>query len=287
MPHVILAAMSRADLHYAAAVDREIWDASRVDASLFDPIVRVEGALPATARPFLVVRDYQGPQGSYAEGFEIRGPNGLLVWRSPLRRIRLTGEMFEDRFTTTVSGAEIASGEEHTVVFFVDDDEVASIPMFVEAGLGGDPNVAAEETFKKALQKGTIVWLAVTTTDRRSRRAETKTYAVWFVFDAGKVYVFAGPTEQEVPGLETAERVEIIARSKDARSQVSKVPASVRVVPPDDPLFDKIGQAGMGRRLNLPDGEGALERWRKQCMLVELTPQFAPAPAARAGAGAA
>ncbi|MGH8906081.1 MAG: hypothetical protein ACRD0K_06125 [Egibacteraceae bacterium] len=275
--------MARADLLYAAALDSEIWQASRVDNSLFDPLVRVEGALPGTARPFVVIRDYQGPQGDYIERFAILDPTGQPVWRSANRRIALTGQMFEDRFTTTLADAEIASGEEHQVVFFIHDDQVGSIPMFIEAGLGGDPNVAAEETFKKALQKGTIIWLSLPgqTSGRGGRRQPGKAHsqAVWFVFDAGKVYVFNGPSEQDVPGLADAPRVEVIARSKDARSQVSRVPATVRVVPGDDPLFDRIGQMGMGRRLNLPDGEGALERWRQQCTLVELTPRFGPVPA--------
>lgn len=266
--------MARANLHYAAALDREIWQASQVDTSLFDPLVRVEGALPGTARPFVVLREYQGPQGYYVEWFVVRDPDRRDLWRSPSRRISLTGEMFEDRFTTTVTDLVISSGEEHEVAFFVDDEELGSVPLFVEAGLGGDPRVAAEETFKKALSKSTIIWLAVP-----GDRGKTHNRPVWFVFDSGKVYVVIGPTEQEVPGLPAAAQVEIIARSKDLRSRVSRVPATVRVVPGDDPLFDRIGQMGMGRRLNLPDGEGAIERWRKRCALVELTPQFGRVPA--------
>jgi hypothetical protein len=269
--------MARADLHYALAIDSEIWQASQVDVSLLDPLVRVEGALPGSTRPFVVIRDYQGPQGYYVEHFRIHEPGGQELYRSRNRRISLTGEMFEDRFETTVTDLELSSGEEHEVVFFVDDDQVGSIPMFVEAGLGGDPRVAAEETFKKALNKGTIIWLAVP-----DKRGQIRNHPVWFVFDAGKVYVFSGPTEQEVPGLQTASQVEIIARSKDARSRVSRVPATIRRVPDTDPLFDRIGQVGMGRRLNLPDGESALERWRKNCVLVELTPQFGRVPAGAA-----
>lgn len=270
--------MARADLHYALAIDREIWQASQVDASLLDPLVRVEGALPGSTRPFIVVRHYQGPQGYYVECFRIREPGGRELYRSRNQRISLTGEMFEDRFATTVTDLEVSSGEEHEIDFFVDDEQVGSIPMFVEAGLGGDPRVAAQETLKKALSKSTIAWIAVP-----GEHGSARNFPVWFVFEAGKVYVFSGPTEQDVPGLVTAPQVEIIARSKDAaRSRVSRVPATVRVVPGDDPLFDRIAQVGMGRRLNLPDGEGALERWRKNCTLVELTPQFGRVPAGAA-----
>ncbi len=46
------------------------------------------------------------------------------------------------------------------------------------------------------------------------------------------------------------------------------------VVPNDSEQFDKIAELGMGNRLNLPDGEGAADRWRRTCVLVELAPQW-------------
>jgi hypothetical protein len=43
------------------------------------------------------------------------------------------------------------------------------------------------------------------------------------------------------------------------------------VTEPDE--FEKIAALGLGTRLNLPDGDGALERWKQHCTVVELTPQ--------------
>lgn len=282
--------MPRADVHYALAIDAEIWEASRVDPSLLDPIVRVQ-ALPAVAAPFVVVRDYQGPAGYVLERFVITDSSGREVYASTNRQMRLSGEHDEDRVVTKVRDVEVRRGDEHTVTFFVDDEEVASIPMFVEVGAGGDPAVAAAEAFKKAVGKGAIIWLVVPQAQpsrnghgRWGRRARPprqgltpaeRQQPAWFVPQDDKVYVFTGPTEQEIEGLTQAEEVEIVTRSKDLRSRISRVPASVRLIPSDDPLFDKIGQMGMGRRLNLPDGERALERWRANCALVELTPRFA------------
>jgi hypothetical protein len=48
----------------------------------------------------------------------------------------------------------------------------------------------------------------------------------------------------------------------------------VRVLPADDDRWEKIARAGLGKRLNLPDGDAALERWREHCTLYELTPRF-------------
>lgn len=274
--------MPRADLHYALVLDDEIFRASQVDSSLLDPVVRVEG-LPGVSRPVAVLRDYQGPQGYYVEQFLITDAAGREVYRSPVKRVRLTGEMFEDRVVDRVAPLALTRGDDHTATFFLDGDEVGTIPVFVESGLGGDPRVAAKETFKKALQKGTVVWVTVPAVPgRRGRPAHTQ--AVWYVVQDDKVYVFDGPGEQQVPGLRTAETVELTARSKDVRSRVSNVEARVRVVPGDDPLFEKVGQAGLGRRLNLPDGERALERWKADCVLLELTPDFGEAAATAASA---
>ncbi|HUH06255.1 MAG TPA: hypothetical protein VML96_00475 [Egibacteraceae bacterium] len=261
--------MARADLHYALALDREIFEASRVDPALLDPIVRVAGAVPGPARPITVLRDFQGPQGAYLEHFTLTDSAGAERARSRVTRIELRGEMFEDRFITVLRDVELADGGEHRLTFFINDEEVGSIPVFVEVGEGGDPRIAAQETFAKALQKGAVLWVAVPQPDGR-----THTQPVWFVAEAAKVYVFTGETEQQVPGLAQAAQVELIARSKDLRSKVSRVSATARQVPADDELFTKIARIGLGRRLNLPDGDGALERWRTNCALIELTPRF-------------
>jgi hypothetical protein len=279
--------MSRADLHNALVLDRELYDASQVDPSLLDPIVRPVGNLPGPVRPFAVLRAYQGPRGGYAEHFVLSDPDGVERYRSEVRRIELTGEMFEDRFVTTVRDLVLDSYAEHTVTFFVDHEEVGAIPVFLEAALGGDPRVASEETLKKALTKGEIIWVGVPQPQadrgwrRRRPRTAEHTQAVWFVYDDGKVYVLNGPREQQVPGLETAERVTLIARSKDHRSEVSKVPARARVVDPAEDTWERVAKTAVTKRLNLADLQQAVERWRETCVLVELEPQL---PESRVGA---
>lgn len=270
--------MSRADLHSALVLDRDIYRASRVDPELLDPVVLTTGGIPGTARPIIVVRAYQGPQGFYTEHFTITDAEGNEVARSHKQRIHLSGEAFEDETETVLSGVRLHSGGEHTATFFIDDEEIGSIPVFVESSQGGDPRVAAEETFTKAVKKGAVVWLTVPQPAgpkrRRSAGEVHHTQPVWFVFDAGKLYVLNGPTEQQVPNLNNVSEVRLTARSKDLRSKVSDVRARVRVVPTDDPRWEKVATTGLGKRLNLPDGDGALERWRTNCTLLELTPIF-------------
>lgn len=269
--------MARADLHYALAVDREILEAASVDPSLLDPVVRVPSGLPGEARPFVVSRDYQGPVGYYTEHFEIADAKGRVVHRSPLRRVNLRGEMFEDRVTDVVTGLAFEDPDEHQLRCFIDGEQIGQVPLFLEMGLGGDPRVAAEETFKKAIGKGEIIWVTVPQPPS-GRRGERKTHTqpVWFITQGAKIYVLTGPGEQDVQGLVQAGEVEITARSKDLRSRVSRVPATVRVLPKDDPEWDKLAQSATPKRLNLPDKtfEDAVRRWRETCELVELTPQF-------------
>ena len=274
--------MLRADLHNALVLDRDIYEASKVDARLLDPVVRVDGGLPGIARPIAVVRDYQGPQGAQVEYFVLADSKGRELVRSQARRIDLRGQMFSDRFVDVVNHVRIERGDEHVITFFVNDHEVASIPVFVESGMGGDPAVAGKETFNKALSKGAVVWLTV---PAAGPKGKPHSQAVWYVWTDGKVYVLDGPTEQQVPGLAQATDVTITARSKDLRSRVSDIPATVAVIPNDSSRFDVIARMGLGRRLNLPDGDGALERWRSNCTLDELTPDFGEERAAGAAAG--
>jgi hypothetical protein len=266
--------MVRADLHYALAVDREILDAARVDPTLLDPVVRIPGGLPGVARPFVVLRDYQGPVGHYTERFVLNDAKGRELYRSDIRRVKLRGEMFEDRVTDVVEGLALDHPDEHRLLFFVNDRQVGDVPVFLESGMGGDPRVAAEETFKKAVGKGEIIWLTVPQTSGRART--THTQAVWFLTQGTKLYVLSGPGEQDVPGLVDATEVEVTARSKDLRSRVSRVPADARVLPKDDPLWDQLAQTAAPKRLNLPDKtfEDAIKRWRESCEIVELAPRF-------------
>lgn len=261
--------MPRADLRYALVLDREIYEASRVDPSVLDPVVRVEGALPGVARPITVVRDYRGPQGVYIETFVLRDRQGRERARSTARPIELDGPMFQNRFVSTLRDVVIEDPDEHEITFSVDGHEVGTIPVFIESGYGGDARLAAEETFKKALKKGTILWLTVPQPD--GTRHEQP---VWFVYTDGKVYVVSGPTEQDVPHLGEAEEVEITARSKDVRSRVSRLPAAVRVLDPDEPQYTTIVEQALPKRLNLTDPNEAAERWKAKCVLVELTPRF-------------
>lgn len=257
---------------------------------MLDPVVRTDGGLPAAARPFLVLREYQGPQGSYVERFMLRNARGDVLVSSPPQRITLSGEAFEDRFLTELRNVTIADLDEHSLTFFIGEDEVGTVPVFVEPVGGGSARTAAEATFAAALKKSTIMWVTVPQrrNGRRRRTIPAHTQPVWFLAEGDKVYLLHGPGEQHVPGLGQTETVRLNARGKDTRSLVSDVVCEVERVSPDDERWDAVTQKALTRRLNLSDfGDETISRWREHCELLELTPQFGTDEAATAGAAPA
>jgi hypothetical protein len=269
--------LTRADLHQAFAIDSDVYEAARVDRAVLDPIVRIAGTVPGTARPFKVVREYQGPQGIYVEHFTLRDARGRTLVESPPGRITLRGEAFEDRFVTELRNVVIDDLGELRLTFFIGDDEVGTVPVFVEPEGGGSARTAAEATLAAALKKSTIMWVTVPErrNGRRRRVIAAHTQPVWFVADGDKVYLLHGPGEQQVPGLGETETVRLNARGKDTRSLVADVVCEVEVVPTDDERWDKIAQKASTRRLNMADaGDDTIARWREQCQMLELTPQF-------------
>lgn len=243
---------------------------------MLDPVVRTDGAVPGTARPFLVVREYQGPHGDYVERFILRNARGDVLVRSSPARITLSGEAFEDRFLTELRDVVIADLGEHELTFFIGEDEVGTVPVFIEPFGGGSARTAAEATFAAALKKSTIIWVTVPE-HRNGRRTviPEHTQAVWFVAEGDKIYLLHGPGEQQVPGLGKTGTVQLNARGKETRSLVANVTCKVDEIPTDDDRWDQITQKALLRRLNLSDfGDETITRWRKHCQLLELTPQF-------------
>lgn len=251
----------------AMAYDRSTFQ----ETGVADPVIQVLGELPGFSQPFNVNRVYKGPQGMSEEVILLLDPQDRVIWQRPGRYIELRGEMFEDLFRMQVKeDVEIASTDEHTLVFLVDGAEAGRVPVFIDApeslvatGVLGD---AAEESLKK----GALVWLTIPQPDGSS-----VTRPAWYVQRGRTLFVVKGGREQQLPGLEDADEVTLIVKSKDVKATIGEVPAKVRVLEQGSDETEQILALGLGNRLNLHDGEHALERWRSTCTVVELTPDFA------------
>jgi hypothetical protein len=230
--------------------------------------------------PFTVQRSYTGAGGWYTEYLALLAPNGDVAWRSPAKALTLRGSSKIDTFTEDVHGVDVASDADHELVFLMSDgrgaaDEIGRVPLAVldEEPPGGPASETA--VLDEALKKSTIVWIDVPGPDGTNGRP----VPAWYGTLDGHVYVLTGGSEQRIPGLAQADRVELVARSKELQSLVASVTADARVVPGSDPLFGRVTSVLLPRRLNLRDGEHAAERWRKECTLVELTPTGVPVEA--------
>ena len=247
------------------------FDKHTFDTEYFaDPVIRVLGELPGMSQPFQLDRVYKGPQGTVEEVILLLDHEDRIIWQRPGRFIELRGMMFEDLFKSTVTDdIKIETPQEHTMVFLLDGEEAGRIPVFIEAPESLKASGVAGDAAETALKKGSIMWLTI-----RQQDGVDATRPAWYVQQGKKLFVIKGPGEQELPNLESSSKVTISVKSKDVKALIAQAPADVRVVDNRSDEFDKIANLGMGNRLNLPDGDGALERWRETCTMVELTPRW-------------
>lgn len=256
--------MSRVQLMSAMAYDLDSYAA----AGAADPVIRVYGELPAGSQPFGIHRVYKGSQGRYEEVAAIADPDDVVIWESDPRVIELRGQMFEDLFQRTITDrVEITSFREHTLVFYLDGQLVGRVPVFIDAPQSVRAAGVMMEAAETALKKGSLCWLTIP-----QPTGAPVTRPAWYVQQGQKLFVLKGEREQELPGLENARTVTLTVKSKDIKATIGEMPADVRVVT-DEEEFERIASIGLGTRLNLPDGDGALERWKATCTLVELTPR--------------
>lgn len=258
--------MLRVQVLSAVVFDHDSWDQ---ETGSIEPAIVVRGDLPGYARPFGVDRVYRGPQGSYDEAFVLVGPDGAVVYEHDYARVTLRGEMYEDRFRDVVKDeAIITTSDEHSLVFLMNGAQVGRIPVFIDAPESAAAAGVLDDVLEGTLKKSAILWVRIPQPD-----GGEVTRPAWFVYEGGKVYVLTGPEEQDLTNIDRADEVELIVRSKEIRSQIGDVPAAVRRVDNDSEEFERIAEAGVGSRLNMDDLAGALERWRRTCTMLELTPR--------------
>ncbi len=256
--------MSRVRVMSAMAYDI----ASYEESGMSDPQVTVMGELPGVTRPFEIARVYKGSQGRYEEAVAIADPDGTIIWESRARVIELRGEMFEDLFRTRVTDRiEIGSSREHTLVVYIDGALAARVPLFVHAPDSLSSAGVFLEAADAALKKSAVCWVTIPQAGGGS-----VTRPAWYVQQGKSLFMLKGGSEQELPGLEDASRVTLTIKSKDVKASIGTTEADVRIVTDEDE-FARVAALGLGKRLNLPDGEQAFQRWKDTCVLAELTPR--------------
>jgi len=117
---------------------------------------------------------------------------------------------------------------------------------------------------EEAAKKSGLLWVRAAGSGRRPR-------PMWHVWHDGAVYVLTGGIEQPAPeGL--GDRAFVTLPSKDKRSRLVTFVAEVEVVAPGSDDWSTVEPLLRGKRLNLPDGEAAPQRWARECTLFRLRP---------------
>ncbi|MGH2831075.1 MAG: hypothetical protein ACRDJM_11385 [Actinomycetota bacterium] len=221
------------------------------------------------AFPFVVWRKVAGPGGVYVDAFDIQGPNGTTMgpWE---RSYEVEGESWPMDVVTEIRGTHFPAPGPYTLRYFEYDDKILEVPFQV---LQQDPpyGVIVPGPVDASLSKSTLCWIEVP-----QAGGAIRSFGIWYGYEGGRIYVLFGPGEQQIPGLAEAASVHLIARSKDVRSRVGEMDCAVEILP-KNAAWDAIARdALIGRRLNLRDGEGAVDRWRTECEIAMLTPVAAP-----------
>ncbi len=248
------------------------FDKHTFDTEYFaDPIIRVLGELPAVAQPFQLDRVYSGPQGTVEEVVYLLDPAGKVIWERNGKYLELRGQMFEDLYRQQVADPiEIRDVGQHSMVFLIDGEEAGRIPVFIDAPESLRVAGVVGDAATTALKKGSIMWLTIP-----QPKGGEAVRPAWYVQQGQKLFVMKGGAgEQELPNLEACAEVTLTVKSNAVNATIAEVPAAVRVVANDSDEFDKIAELGMGTRLNLKDGEAAAARWKRECVLVELSPSW-------------
>lgn len=116
---------------------------------------------------------------------------------------------------------------------------------------------------EEATKKSGLVWVRPAGEGRHAQ-------PVWHLWYDGSAYVLTGGIEQKLPAL--AERAYVTVRSKDKGSRLVTWVADVEIVVPGGEQWAAVVPNLLGKRLNLPDGEAAAQRWARECVLYRLTP---------------
>jgi len=115
----------------------------------------------------------------------------------------------------------------------------------------------------EATKKSGLIWV-------RPAGRGLHAQAVWHVWQDGAAWVLAGGLEQSLPEL--TERCYVTVPSKDKGSRLVTWVAHATRIEPDSEEWQAVVPALLAKRLNLPDGEEAPQRWARESVVWRLAP---------------
>ncbi len=122
-----------ARLVYAKVIDRErfVMLGGEVHPSLESGVLLREE--PGEAGAFLVLRAWAENHGSFTEQWKIEGPGGITIYESVPRELHSPTEQHVERLEDEVIDLKFDYAADYTVVFYLDEIEVARADFPVTA----------------------------------------------------------------------------------------------------------------------------------------------------------
>lgn len=116
-----------ARLIYAKVVDRDIFwkQGGKVHPGLHNDVILREE--PGEAHAFLVLRGWGEDTGTFTEQWRIEGMGGGAIYESLAREIHAATESHIERLEDEVSDLKFDYAGDYTVVFTLDEHEVARV----------------------------------------------------------------------------------------------------------------------------------------------------------------
>lgn len=143
---------------------------------------------------------------------------------------------------------------------------MADASLQLQPDESGVASVPIDAAIAEGLKKSDIIWVQPNTASRA--------VPCWFVLKDAKAYVLSGEPQQVVPNAERVRNARVVARWKGRDAALAEFDAAVRVISARDPEFDEIGELMVAKRQSVTgDAEENISRWKRDCVILELTPR--------------
>jgi hypothetical protein len=128
-------------------------------------------------------------------------------------------------------------------------------------------SVPIDAAIDEGLKKSDIIWLTPNTSPNP--------VPCWFIYKDGKGYVLSGERQQVIPGAERVRDAHVVCRWKGRDARLIEFDAAVRHINARNPAeFTEIAELMLNKRQSVTgDHEEYLQRWMRECVILELTPR--------------
>lgn len=137
---------------------------------------------------------------------------------------------------------------------------------------GAEASIATlpiDSAIDEGLKKSDIIWL---TPDNDPR---ARPVPCWYVYTKDqRLFVLSGERQQVIPRAGEVREVKVVTRWKGRDARMAEFSAAVRPITARDPEFEEIAHLLLAKRQGVVGTtDENLDRWKRDCVILELTPR--------------